>query len=319
MSNPILNRVEKDAQRGYAGFRDSGVEYPQQGHAPTQGYGQPQGYASPQGYGQPQQPYGQPGYEQPQPGFGGPGTVPGHGGDGGGGGGRAITLDDVMMKTGALFAVLLTVAAVSWFAVAAVPALYAPAIMGSLVAVIGLSLYFAFSKKPVSPALAMVFAAIEGVLVGAASVAYHLMFDTPGTPIFESLVTQAVLATLCVFGAMLTLYKTGIIKVTQKFRSMVLMAGAAYFVFAIINFGYAWFFSGGPFGFGGSGPLGIGISLFATGLAAVYLTLDFDNIETAIVTGAPQQYAWTLAIGLVATLVWLYLEILRLLARLRSD
>ena len=306
MSNPILDRVHKDAQRGYAGFRDTGVQNHQQGHAPPQGHGQ-------------QQPYGQQGHGQPQPGFGGPGTVPGLGGDGGGGGERAITLDDVMFKTGTLFAVLLGVGAVSWFAVGAMPGLYAPVVMISLVATMGLALYFAFSKKPVSPVLAVVYSAIQGMLVGGASAAFHMMFDPPGTAIFESIVTQAVLATLCVFGAMLTLYKTGIIKVTEKFRSMVLMAGAAYFVFALVNFAYAWFFDGGPFGFGGSGPLGIAISLFATGLAAVFLTLDFDNINTAIVTGAPEKYAWTLAIGLIATLVWLYIEMLRLLARLRSD
>ena len=96
MSNPLLNRVTNDAQRGYAGFRESGVRT-------QQGYGA-QGYA-------PQQPgpYGQPGYGRPQPGFGEPGSAPGLGGDGGGG--RAITLDDVIMRTGALFAVLVAVAA----------------------------------------------------------------------------------------------------------------------------------------------------------------------------------------------------------------
>lgn len=308
MTNPILGRVERDAQRGYAGFRSTTSQ-----HQRFQQPGAPAGYGQ-QGYGQ-----GGLGQQVPtQPGYGEPGGVPGFGG-GGGGGGRAITLDDVMMKTGALFGVLLAVGVASWFVVGAIPGLYLPIIGVSFIATIGLTLYFAFSKKPVSAPLAVVFAAVEGMLVGAASVTYHRMFDPANTAIFESIVTQAVLATLCVFGAMLALYKAGVIKVTKKFRTILLMAGAAYFVFAIINFGYAMFFSDGPFGFGGSGPLGIGISLLATGLASLYLTLDFDNIEKAINAGAPSAYDWTLAIGLVATLVWLYLELLRLLARLRSD
>lgn len=74
-----------------------------------------------------------------------------------------------------------------------------------------------------------------------------------------------------------------------------------------------------PFGIGGTGIIGIGISVFAIGLAAVTLMLDFDDIETAIATGAPVKYSWLLGMGLLVTLVWLYLEILRLLGRLRSS
>lgn len=311
MSNPILGRVEQDARNGYVGFRDH-AQTPQGGYqqAPTQTYGGQQGYG---------QGYPQGGYQQTQPGFPQDPTVQ-HGGGWGGDGGRSVTLDDVLMKTGALFAVMLAVAIPSWF----LAPTFGLAIWGvGLVGGLGITLYLMFAKRPVSPALAVAYAVFQGMFVGAISATYHRQFDqaitgTAGTSIFQSIVVQAVLATLCVFGAMLFLYKSGIIKVTQKFRAIVSMAVLGYFVFALVNLGYA-LITSTSFGIGGSGMLGIGISLFAIGLAAVTLTLDFDNIETAIQTRAPEAYSWTLALGLLATLVWLYLEILRLLGRLRSE
>lgn len=324
MTNPILGRVEQDAQSGYAGFRDTQAPQQQYGQA---GYGQQQygqqGYAPQQGYGQqpyggqvPQQ-YGQQGYGQPQPGYGQPGPVGGFGG--GDGGGRALTLDDVLVRTGALFAVVVGVAAAAWVGSSLSPAIGGLAWMAGLVGTLAIGLFIMFRRKPIGAALAVVYAAFEGLFVGAISQNYATVFDEPGTPIFEGIVVQAVLATLCVFGAMLVLYRTGVIKVTAKFRAIVGMALVGYFVFSLINLGYMLFFDGAPFGFGGTSLLGIGISLFATGLAAVTLALDFDSIETAIRTGAPVGYGWHLAIGLVVTIVWLYLEILRLLARLRAD
>lgn len=312
MSNPILGRVEQDAQRGYAGFRDAGAPAPQQGYgqaSPQQGGYQQQGF--------PQQGFPQQGYGQPQPGFGQPG--PGGGFGGGGGGGRAVTLDDVLMRTGALFGVLLVVAAVGWTLAAVAPAIGSLMMMVGLFGTIGMALFMMFRRKPVGAGLAVVYAAVEGAFVGPISAFYHQNFDTVGGSIFESIVTQAILATLCVFGAMLVLYKTGIITVNQKFRAIMGMALVGYFIFSMINLGYMLFFDGSPFGFGGTGWLGIGISLFGTGLAAMTLAIDFDDISIAIQTGAPVNYAWHLSIGLLITLVWLYLELLRLLARLRSD
>ncbi|WP_068321642.1 Bax inhibitor-1/YccA family protein [Janibacter terrae] len=317
MSNPILGRVEQDAQRGYAGFRDSSTQYPQQGYQQP-GYQQP-GYQQP-GYQQPgyQQPgFPQQGYGQPQPGYGQPGPVGGFGG--GGGGGRSLTLDDVMIRTGALFGVMLAVAAIGWTLTSVAPGVGGIMMMVGLVGTIGMSLFMMFRRKPVGAPLAVAYAALEGAFVGPISGIYHQIYDPVGTNVFESIVTQAILATVCVFAAMLTLYKTGVIKVTQKFRAIVSMAILGYFIFSMINLGYMLFFDGSPFGFGGTGMLGIAISVFGTGLAAVTLALDFDSIETAIRTGAPASYAWHLAIGLLVTLVWLYLELLRLLARLRSD
>lgn len=314
MSNPILGRVEQDARNGYVGFRDDAraqqggyqqTQYPQQGY-PQQGYPQ-QGYPQQGGYGQTQ-----PGFPQEPPVQGG--------GWGGGGGGRALTIDDVIMKTGVLFAVMIAVAVPAWF----LSPTFGPMIWGvGLVGGLGIALYLMFSKKAVHPAVAVAYAAFQGLFVGAISQSYSRIFDYQVTgatnvPIHQGIVFQAVLATVCVFGAMLFLYRSGLVKVTQKFRAVVSMMMLGYFVFALINLGFA-MITDTPFGIGGSGPIGIAISVFAVGLASVTLMLDFDSIETALRTNAPESYSWTLALGLLATLVWLYLEILRLLGRLRSE
>jgi uncharacterized YccA/Bax inhibitor family protein len=225
-----------------------------------------------------------------------------------------LTLDDVVMKTAGLFALVLVGAVVGW---QLAPTLGGLLVMGGIAITLVLGLVIAF-KKTISVPLIVLYAAVEGVFVGAVSNVYARVFDEPGTPVFQGIVAQAVLATLSVFAAMLILYTTRVIKVTNKFRRIVTMAVFGYAIFALINFGYA-MISGERFGIGGSGPLGIGISLFAIGLAAFSLALDFDSIEQAIGAGAPQKYSWLLAHGLIVTLVWLYLEILRLLGRLRSE
>ena len=126
------------------------------------------------------------------------------------------------------------------------------------------------------------------------------------------------LATLATFAGMFLAYKFGLIKVTAKFRRIMTMMIFGYVIFAIVNFIFAAVWSDSPFGFGGTGGWGIAISIFAVGLASFTLALDFDSIEDAIRTGAPQKYSWLLAHGLIVTLVWLYIEFLRLFARLRS-
>jgi len=135
---------------------------------------------------------------------------------------------------------------------------------------------------------------------------------------YPGIVGQAVLATLATFAGMFLAYRFGLIKVTAKFRRIMTMMIFGYAIFAIVNFIFAVFWSDSPFGFGGSGGIGIAISVFAVGLASFTLALDFDSIERAIASGAPQKYSWLLAHGLIVTLVWLYIEFLRLFARLRS-
>ena len=135
---------------------------------------------------------------------------------------------------------------------------------------------------------------------------------------YPGVATTAVVATMATFAGMFIAYKSGLIKVTAKFRRVVTMMIFGYAIFAVVNFIYA-MVTNTAFGFGGSGLLGIGISLFAVGLASLSLALDFDSIDQAVAMGAPQKYSWLLAHGLIVTLVWLYIEFLRLFARLRSE
>lgn len=285
-SNPVFSRIEREAQQGYAGFD----RRPPQPPASTGGMAASD-YLSNQ---QLQDMYTQPSATPVQTG--------------------RVTLDDVVMKTLGLFSIVLVLGAVGWVLAPSVgPILLLGGIAGTLV----LGLVIAF-KKTISVPLIVTYAVVEGLLVGSVSSIYATAFDPPGTPLFEGIVAQAVLATVSVFAGMLLAYKTGLIKVTEKFRRMVTMAIVGYAIFALINFIYA-MVANQPFGFGGTGALGIGISLFAIGLASFSLALDFDSIEYAIAHGAPQKYSWLLAHGLIVTLVWLYLEILRLLGRLRSE
>ncbi|WP_427383786.1 Bax inhibitor-1/YccA family protein [Janibacter sp. G56] len=298
MSNPILDRVNRDSRQGYAGFNESGATHQA---APQQG-----GYAQ-QGY--PQQ-------RTQDQWVDGPIRT---------NDGRGVTVDDVVVKTGILFSIVVAAAVVAWFLAPTFgPILWGVGLVGTLI--LG---FVVFMSKTVRVPLIMLYAALEGVFVGAISQSYSNTFDgiaqsqngsitTEAVPIHQGIVFQAVLATVCVFAAMLFLYKARIIKVTAKFRSVVSMMLLGYFLFALVNLVFA-LVTKEPFGIGGSGLLGIGISLFAVGLASVTLMLDFDNIEQAIRSGAPEKYSWLLAMGLIVTLVWLYLEILRLLGRLRSS
>ena len=287
-TNPVFNRIEREAQQGYAGFRDRA---PQQQPTAAPSWGQP-GTMTDQ---QLQDLYNQPAATPVQAG--------------------RVTLDDVVMKTLGLFSLVLVFAVVGWQ--------LAPTPMGGVVMLGGIALTLVLGlviafKKTISVPLIVTYAVVEGLFVGAISNYYSLVFDGPDVEPFKGIVAQAVIATLSVFAGMLLAYKTGLIKVTEKFRRIVTMAVIGYAIFAVINLVYA-LVTQTPFGIGGTGALGIGISLFAIGLASMSLAVDFDTIDRAIATGAPQKYSWLLAHGLIVTLVWLYLEILRLLGRLRSQ
>ena len=146
-----------------------------------------------------------------------------------------LTLDDVVMKTAGLFALVLVGAVVGW---QLAPTFGLLLVMGGIAITLVLGLVIAF-KKTVSVPLIVLYAAVEGLLVGAVSQFYANAFDEPSTPVFQGIVAQAVLATLSVFAAMLILYTTRVIKVTNKFRRIVTMAVFGYAIFALINFGYA--------------------------------------------------------------------------------
>ena len=284
-SNPAFNRLEKDAQSGYAGFQGQGgqgaapgnVSYAQQGA--TDKWGSQQ---------QLQDMYNQP--------TAGPVDT-----------GR-VTMDDVIMKTMGLFALVLGFGAVGWFVAAQNRELGLMLLIGGMIGTLVLGLVIAF-KKTLSVPLIVGYAALEGLFVGAVSQVFEKLYD--------GVVPTAAMATVGVFVGMFLAYKSGLIKVTAKFRRIVTMMIFGYAIFAVINFVYA-MVTDTPFGIGGNTLLGIGISVFAVGLASVSLALDFDMIERAIATGAPQKYSWLLAHGLIVTVVWLYIEFLRLFARMRE-
>jgi uncharacterized YccA/Bax inhibitor family protein len=151
------------------------------------------------------------------------------------------------------------------------------------------------------------------VFVGGLSYWYSLAYG-------NGLVPQAVLGTLGAFAAMLALYKTGVIRNSPKFTRGLLIAGVGYLVFGLVNLLLASFHVGGYQSvYSGGGLLAVAVSGFGVVLASLFLVLDFDFVEQGIRNGVPERYAWTAAFGLVVTLVWLYLEILRLLAILQNN
>ncbi len=290
-SNPVFDRIERDARQGYAGF----------GTAPSTS-SQAGATAAPSAWATQDQLTNQ----QLQDLYNAPSASPVQTG--------RVTVDDVIMKSAGLFAIVIVGALVGWNLA---PTWGFILVIGGIALTLVLGIAIAV-KKTISVPLILGYAVVEGLLVGAVSEYYSTYFDNPPpASAFEGIVAQAVMATLSVFAGMLIAYKTGLIKVTEKFRRIVTMAILGYAIFALVNFLYAWI-GNHAFGIGGTGGLGIAISLFAIGLASFSLALDFDSIDRAVASGAPEKYSWLLAHGLIVTLVWLYLEILRLLGRLRN-
>ena len=282
-SNPAFNRIEKDAKDGYAGFGGPGSGAAQQaaaGSAATAGMSAQQLQDL---------------YNQPSA---GPADT------------RRVTMDDVIMKTLALFAIVVVFAAGGWTVASNSPSAGFALWMGGMIGTLVLGLVIAF-RKTLSVPLILLYAVVEGLFMGAVSQWFN---SVPG---WEGIVPQAVLATLATFAGMFLAYKFGLIKVTERFRKIMTLAIIGYAIFAVVNFIYA-LVTNTSFGIGGTGGLGIAISVFAVGLASFTLVLDFDSIDRAIASGAPEKYSWLLAHGLIVTLVWLYIEFLRLFARLRQ-
>jgi uncharacterized YccA/Bax inhibitor family protein len=219
---------------------------------------------------------------------------------------RYMTMDDVVTKTGVTFLVTVLAAAAVW----ALPGTMAwslalPAVLVGLV--LGLVISF---KQIANPAATLVYAAVEGVFLGAVSEAFNSVFQ-------GGIVMQAVIGTFGVFAGMLVVYKTGAVRVTPKFTRWMVGALVGVLVLVVANL-IASFVTPGGFGLRDGGPLAIVFSLVVIGVAAFSLLLDFDMADEAIRRGAPAKFAWYIAFGLLVTVVWLYLEILRLLSYFRE-
>lgn len=218
-----------------------------------------------------------------------------------------MTYDDVIVKTAACLGVLLVGAAVTMFVSMGLASLLM--IVGALGGFV-LALVNTFKKQP-SPALILAYAGLEGLFLGGLTRVLDTMY--PGVGL------QAVIGTLSVFTVTLLLFKSGKVRATPKAMKFFMIALVGYALFSVVNL--VMMLTGlttEPFGLR-SGIIGVVIGILAIGLAAFSLVMDFTSIEAGVQSGAPQRFSWTAAFGLTVTLVWLYVEIIRLLAILRGD
>ena len=279
-SNPILSK--RDA------FTPAAPQYGQAQYGQTgfQPY-PPQGYQQP---GYPQDPTGAPQRRTSEP------------------EGR-MTLDDVVTKTAVTMAVLVAGAALAWRFIPdtlAFPAMILSALVG-FVAVLVVSF-----RRVVSPPLVLFYAAVEGVFIGMISEVFN--------NIYPGIVIQAVVATFFAAGVTLAAYKFFNIKVTPKFQKVVFISTLSFAALMLVNFVYSLATGNGGLRGGITGDVGllaVGISLIAIVLAVLNLVLDFDYIEQGIQMGAPARESWRGAFGLTVTMVWLYIEMLRLISSRR--
>ena len=220
-----------------------------------------------------------------------------------------MSYDDVIMKTVMTLALVLVGAALGWM----IPVLMWPGVIVGLI----LGLVNSFKKEP-SPVLILLYAGFEGLFLGGLSGVLEQLY--PGIAI------QAILGTLSVFVVTLLLFRNGKVRATPKMTRFFIIALAGYALFSLINFALMMFgVLDNPWGMRGMDipgtniPFGVVLGLLAIGLAAFSLIVDFTSIEKGIQNAAPAKYSWTAAFGLTVTLVWLYVEILRLLAILRGN
>ncbi|MGN2635991.1 Bax inhibitor-1/YccA family protein [Nocardia takedensis] len=229
---------------------------------------------------------------------------------------RAMTIDDVVTKTGITLGVLALSAIVSYALTNANTSL-APlfVIVGGLVGLV-LVLIATFANKMDNPAIVLSYAVAEGFFLGALSFMFtDVAFGGVGG---SALIGQAVLGTFGVFAGMLVVYKTGAIRVTPRFTRMIVGAMIGVLVLAVGNLIASFFISGG-LGLRDGGALAIVFSLVCIAIAAFSFLLDFDAADQLIRAQAPEKAAWGVALGLTVTLVWLYVEILRLLSYFNND
>ena len=215
---------------------------------------------------------------------------------------RPMTIDDVVTKTGITLGVLSVVGVISYLMVSAN---------------VGLVMIATFGRKQDNPAIVLSYAALEGLFLGAIS--FLMANFTVSGANAGGMIAQAILGTVGVFFGMLVVYKTGAIRVTPKFtRALVaIMIGAVVMMLGNMLFSMFSSHDGGPLRNGGT--VAIIFSLVMIVIAALSFLVDFDSADQMIRAGAPEKAAWGIALGLTVTLVWLYLEILRLLSYFQRD
>lgn len=280
-SNPVFSRRGFSRDNGYAGFNT----------APQAGYAQGDPYA--------QNPYAQNPYAQQ--GVGAPPQAPATT--------DRMTMDDVVVRSAVTLGTVAVGAVLAWALLPVSGTSYGLAVGSALIAFV-LAMVQSFKRTP-SPALILGYAAFEGVFLGVISEMYNSRWS--GAPF------QAVLGTMAVSGATLLVYKAGWIRVTARYARIGLAIAMAFLVVMAVNLLLVAFGVADDGGLRSFGPLGALVGIIAIILGAFFLTLDFKQIEDGIAYGAPRNEAWLAAFGLTLTLVWIYVEMLRLVAIFSSN
>ncbi|MEU6354466.1 Bax inhibitor-1/YccA family protein [Streptomyces sp. NPDC047072] len=292
-SNPVFSRRGFSRDNGYAGFNTA----PQAGSAAVGTQGNP--YAQQAGNPYATNPYAQQDVQ------GAPPQAPVSTG--------RMTMDDVVLRTGTTLGILVVTAALAWALLPVDDANIGRSYgIGIGAAVIGMALALIQSfKRKASPALIVSYAAFEGVFLGVVS-------SIVDNRIASGAAMQAVIGTLAVFAAVLVAYKAGWIRVNRRFYGFVMAATLGFILLMAVNLLFAVFGGGDGLGFR-SGGLGIMFGIIGVLLGACFLALDFKQVEDGIAYGAPREEAWLAAFGLTMTLVWIYMEFLRLISILNSS
>jgi uncharacterized YccA/Bax inhibitor family protein len=223
---------------------------------------------------------------------------------------EAMSVSGAVNKTGILLALVLLSAGWTWnlYTSSGDPAVVAPWLIGGVIGGLVVALVTVF-KMPWAPVTAPIYALLEGLVLGGLSA----MFETS----YPGIVFQAIGITFGTLAALLLAYKSGLLKATPAFKKGVIAATGGIFLLYLASFVLGFFGIQIP-GIFASGGIGILFSLFVVTIAALNLVLDFDLIERGAAQGAPKYMEWYGAFALMVTLIWLYIEILRLLAKLRD-
>ena len=216
-----------------------------------------------------------------------------------------MTIEDVVAKTGFLFAILVVVGAFAWRA-----NLGMGAVMLGFLGGFGLAMVISFSKT-IKPGLVVAYAAVEGLALGTLSHYYESFY--PG------IVSQAVIGTIAAFAGVLFMYRSGRLRATPQFTRAVMGAAIGYFILGLVSLIASFFGVGQGYGFYGVSGIGLLLAVAGVALASFFLVLDFDQIEKGVIAGVPEKESWRASFGLMVTIVWLYLEVLRLISILRND
>lgn len=217
-----------------------------------------------------------------------------------------LTYDDIVMKTGLLLGIIVVTGTAAWVANISFGVAAAAGLVGFVLALVNIF------KRQVSPPLVLAYAALEGVFLGGVSHVYNDAFG-------GGIVTQAVIGTTAVFAAVLVAYKSGTLRATPKFRKVVTTAFLGLFGLVVVDLLVSLFTSGDALGIrGGNLPLSILFSLAFITFGALTFVLDFDQAQRMVEGGVDSRESWRIAFGLVVGLVWLYLEVLRLLSYLQG-